>query len=52
VSLVHQSPVAEPVTGREQNIDPTEAFGQRDRIIDANLLARLQGLFGDRAAGS
>jgi hypothetical protein len=27
VSLVHQSPVAEPVTGKEQNIDPTEPFG-------------------------
>lgn len=27
VSLVYQFPVAEPITGREQNIDPTEPFG-------------------------
>jgi len=27
VSFVDQSPVVEPVTGKEQNIDPTEPFG-------------------------
>jgi hypothetical protein len=27
VSLLHQSPVAEPVTGWEQNIDPIEPLG-------------------------
>jgi hypothetical protein len=27
VSLVYQSPAAEPITGKEPNIDPTEPFG-------------------------